>query len=823
MSDEEQSRANITPAVIEDEMKQSYLDYAMSVIVGRALPDVRDGLKPVHRRILYAMNEMGIKHNTPHKKSARIVGEVLGKFHPHGDQAVYDALVRMAQDFSLRYPLIDGQGNWGSIDGDSAAAMRYTEARMNKIAEELLADIDKDTVDFTDNFDGTLKEPVVLPSRIPNLLINGSSGIAVGMATNMPPHNLREIGEALIMLIDNPQASLHDIMEHVKGPDFPTGGIIVGTKGIMAAYHSGRKGRLKVRAVIEEEVSKTNKKMLIIKEIPYMVNKSQLIEQIANAVRDKKIESVTDLRDESDRKGMRIVLELRKDANPAVVMNQLYKHTRCQETFGIINLALVDGEPKILSLKDLLEHHIAHRRIVIRRRTTYDLSKAEARAHILEGLVRALDHIDEIITLIKKAPTVQEAHSSLKSRYGLSDDQSKAILDMRLSRLAALEQEKIRQELEETRKLIADLKAILSDERRILDIIKEEVRLLVEAYGDDRRTMIVEGEDDDIDIEDLIEEEDVVVTMSTAGYMKRTPIDTYKAQRRGGKGIKGAETREEDALEHLFIANTHHYLLVFTNKGKVYWLKVYRIPEAGRYSKGTPIINLVNLSKDERVSAVIPIKQFDNSLYLFMATKNGVVKKTVLEAFSRPRQGGIIALLLDDHDDVVDVKLTDGSKQIMLATAKGMAIKFHERDVRPMGRTSRGVRGIRLAPGDKVIGMIIARDDAVLATITENGYGKRTRISDYRLITRGGKGVRNIVRSPRNGDVVAIKTVSEFDDLMLITAKGIIIRVKAGDISLIGRNTQGVRLMRLHDGDKVVSAAKIVQEENGDLHETSDE
>ena len=1243
----------IITRVIEDEMKQSYLDYAMSVIVGRALPDAKDGLKPVHRRILYAMNDMGMKHNSAYKKSARIVGEVLGKYHPHGDSAVYESMVRMAQDWSLRYLLVDGQGNFGSIDGDNPAAMRYcvtgdtlittkkglvpikdissaaeeadidetvlsyngktnkatkffnsgkhkvialetqtghkiigshnhpvltwtleekpvlrwkrldqlkegdiialsrdglfpttapeltaqhpaqgkdkkiglpkrmtkelafllgalvaegsfhqkkiifnnkdaeyydevkrsalktfkgvelyerdikggckeleiyhqqavkllhnigfeqarserkrvpqailrsprdiqatflkalfegdgsvrlnkdkrhgstvlelcyhskskqlihelkimllnfgistgkpyedkrngchklqinghdnqrqfetaigffskrkneklsaikehnetrmsktdlipylstylrdkypnsilkkynvdryntlrnnlkriigllqkedqllvsmllqrhylfspvasitrnrkeetvysvkvqsgchsfvangfinhnTEARMRRLAEELLSDIEKDTVEMVDNFDGSLKEPKVLPTKIPNLLINGSSGIAVGMATNMPPHNLAEVGQALITLIDNPEAELQELMTYVKGPDFPTGGIIQGNAGIINAYKYG-KGRVKVRAVIEEEETKRGRN-LIITEIPYMVNKSMLIQQMADGVREKRIEGVRDIRDESDRKGMRIVIELKNDANPDVLINQLHKHTRCQETFGINNLALVDNQPKILGLKELLEIFISHRKDVITRRTQYDLTKAQQKAHILEGLVKALDHIDEIIDLIKKAEDVAAAQEKLMGGYGLSEEQSKAILEMRLSRLAALEQEKIRKDLEETQKLIEELKAILADEQMVLDLIKQETKDVIVKYGDARRTQIIEGgEDDDIDIEDLIDQEDMVVTISTAGYCKRLSIDTYKAQKRGGKGIKAATTKEDDALEHLFIANTHHYLLIFTDKGRVHWLKVYKIPEASRYSKGTAIINLVQMTKEEHVSAVIPVKEFNKEEYLTFITRNGTLKKTSLDAYSRPRQGGIIAINLLEGDNLVGVLKTDGKDQLLIATAKGMAVKFHEQDVRSMGRASTGVRGISLGSQDKVIGMVKAPDNGILATITENGYGKKTRIDDYRLISRGGKGVRNIICSPRNGDVVSVKRVEDNDDLLFITGKGIVIRTPSKDISVIGRNTQGLRLMRLSEGDHVATAAKIVQEENGEVQETEE-
>ncbi|MBW2983436.1 DNA gyrase subunit A, partial [Candidatus Woesearchaeota archaeon] len=1201
---------------IEDEMKQYYLDYAMSVIVGRALPDARDGLKPVHRRILYAMNDIGNKHNAAHKKSARIVGTVLGHYHPHGDAAVYEAMVRLAQPWSMRYPLVDGQGNFGcftkdtkvqltdgrqpsfgelveedkqgkknytytidengevkvalirkprltirkadlmkvtldngeelrctlnhkfmlkdgtykeaqdlaggdslmpfytrqatkkdskqelagyplikqpkhdswsfahhladaynieqgiyarsagrvrhhkdfdkhnndpdniqrmhwkehwllhaeltrerhkndaeyvkklaagrkayyakeetkkkisarmskrnkenwkkpsyrarmqqtlsrinkeyvvnnpserkkrserltrrlhslwqdpsyrktmreriikgnknhttnktgkkkflticksvlentgtfnrylyeayrnhvypyghaptwetgwskyfdnkdvmelineatanhtvhatdilnaqedvydltvdgthnfalaagvfvhnSIDGDNPAAQRYTEARMQRLAEEMLADIDKGTVDMAENFDGTLKEPSVLPTKLPNLLVNGSSGIAVGMATNIPPHNLTEVGNAVIELLDNPEAELKDLIQHVKGPDFPTGGIIQGTGGIQQAYMNGR-GRVRVKARFHEE-EKGKKTRLIITEIPYMVNKSALIEQIADNIREKRIEGITDLRDESDRQGMRVVIELRQDANPEVVKNQLYKHTRCQETFGVNSLALVNGQPKTLGLKELLDIFIKHRKQVITRRTQYDLDKAKAKAHVLEGLVKALDHIDAIIQLIKQAANAQKAQEQLMSRYDLSEEQSKAILEMRLSKLAALEQESIRNDLKQTRERIAELEAILASEERVKAIIKEETQDLIKTYGDERRTTIVEGGDDeDIDMEDLIEEEDMVVTLSTAGYVKRTPLDTYKAQRRGGKGIRGATTKEDDVLRHLFIANTHHYLLVFTDKGRVHWLKVYRLPQASRYSKGTPIINLVQMGRDERVSAVIPVKGFDmEGHHLITATEKGLIKKTPLEAYSRPRKGGINAVGLNEGDYVVDVRMTDGDKQLLLATAKGMAVKFHEKDARPMGRTSRGVRGVRLGVDDKVVSMVMVSDEDTIATITEHGYGKRTKVADYRLINRGGKGVRNIVCSPRNGKVVCVKRVDEDDDLLFISSKGTVIRTHVKDISVIGRNTQGVRLMRLGADDKVVAAAKIVKEEDGDVEESEE-
>jgi DNA gyrase subunit A len=693
-----------------------------------------------------------------------------------------------------------------------------TEARMKRIAEEMLKDIEKETVDMTDNFDGSLKEPVVLPTKMPGLLINGSSGIAVGMATNMPPHNIAEIGQAICTIIDNPAIETQELFPIVKGPDFPTGGIIQGTAGIKNAYLYGR-GKVRVKSVIEEEGDDKKGRKLIITEIPYMVNKSMLVTQIAEGVREKKIEGIRDLRDESDRKGMRIVIELKKDANSEVVINQLFKHSRCRETFGIINLALVQGQPKVLGLKELLEIFIEHRRDVIKRRTQYDLMKAKEKEHLLEGLVKALNHIDAIIKLIKESTTSSAAQEGLMHKYALSELQSKAILDMRLSRLAALEQEKIRKELEETQLLIKELQSILADNQKVLNIIKDETKELILKYGDARRTQISEGgdEEDDIDLEDLIDQEDMVVTISTAGYIKRLPLNTYKAQRRGGKGIKAATTKEDDVLEHLFIANTHNYLLIFTNRGKVYWKKVYKIPEAGRYSKGIPIINLVGMEKDEKVSAVIPVKEFNEKEYLTFITKMGIAKKTTLEAYSRPRQGGIIALNLNEGDDVVTVLKTDGTKQLLIATAQGIAVKFNEDDVRSMGRGSTGVRGIRLAADDYVVGMVEAPDEGILATITEHGYGKRTRIDDYRLISRGGKGVINIICSERNGRVVAIRRVEDNDDLMFITAKGIVIRTPARDISVIGRNTQGVRLMKLGEDDSVVSAAKILHDEEEEI------
>ena len=803
----------IKPRLIEEEMKQSYMDYAMSVIVGRALPDVRDGLKPVHRRILFAMHGLAMFHNKPFKKSARIVGEILGKYHPHGDTAVYDAIARMAQDFSLRYPLIDGQGNWGSVDGDSPAAMRYTEARLTKIAEEMLIDIDKETVKFVPNFDESLKEPSVLPSKLPNLLINGSSGIAVGMATNIPPHNLNEVCDGVIELIDNPEASMAEIMNHIKGPDFPTGASILGTTGIKLAHKTGE-GKIKVRARTEIE-EKAGKKRIIVKEIPYMVNKSMLVEQVAELVKLKAITDISDLRDESDRQGMRIVIELKKSANTDVVLNQLYKHSRLQVTFGINMLALVDNEPKTLGIAVLLNEYIKHRQSIVRKRTEFDLKKAEERTHILEGLKIALENIDEAVKLIKASSSVESAREQLITKFSLSKLQAQAILEMRLQKLTSLEQNKLKQELEQLLKLIEELKSILASESRILEIIKKDCLELKQKYGNDRRTEILESEEDeDIDIEDLIDAHKTVVTITREGYIKRLPLVTYSQQQRGGKGIIATDIREGDFVEQLFVAHSHSYILFFTGKGQVHWLKVYQIPEGSRQAKGKAIVNLVNIEPGEKVTAAIPIAKFDDKHNLIMATRKGIVKKTNLVYYSRPRKGGIKAILLDQDDELIDVKLTDGSQQILLATKNGSAVKFNEKDARPIGRTAHGVRGIRLRQDDKVVGMVIADDDKTLITITENGFGKRTKISEYRLINRGGYGVINIKCSERNGKVVEIKTVDDEDEVMFISKNGIIIRTRVHGISVIGRNTQGVRLMRLKSGDdRVVSAARIIFEE----------
>jgi DNA gyrase subunit A len=801
----------ISPKMIEDEMKKSYIDYAMSVIVGRALPDIRDGLKPVHRRVLYSMFELGLFPNKPFRKSARIVGDCLGKYHPHGDLAVYDALVRMAQDFSLRYPLVDGQGNFGSIDGDAPAAQRYTEARLSKVASVMLEDIDKETIDFQPNFDASLKEPVVLPSKIPNLLINGSAGIAVGMATNIPPHNISEICDAVVFSIDNPQCNVAELMRFVKGPDFPTAGTIVGRAGIIDAYSTGR-GKVLVRAK-SEIIEEMGKQKIIVTEIPYQVNKATMIEEIAGLVRDKKITGISDIRDESDRKGMSIVLELKKDANAQIVLNQLYSHTRMQETFGIIMLVLVNNEPRVLNLKGLVGYFVAHRKEVVTRRTRFELKKAEERAHVLEGLIVALNYIDEVVKKIKASRDVVVATNMLISDYKLTEIQAKAILDMKLQRLASLEQEKIRTEHSDLLKLIAELKDILGSEKRIFGIIKDELKEVKQNFGDARKTEIIEAEGKEISQEQLIKPEDVVVTITHSGYIKRTSIDTYKQQGRGGKGIIAAEAKEGDFVEHIFVANTHSYILLFTDRGRIHWLKVYEIPEASRYAKGKAIVNLVQLEQGENVNAFVPVKEFDDRHFLFMATRKGTVKKTNLIEYSKPRKGGIVAITLGEGDNLIGVSLTLGNDQIVLASKEGNAVRFEENDVRACGRSAMGVIGIRLREKDEVVGMEIADDKKQLLTITENGYGKRTGTNEYRLIGRGGSGVINIQCSERNGNVVSIASVTDDDEMVIISKNGVMIRVLAKDISLIGRNTQGVRIMKLDEGDKVVAAAKVVHEE----------
>lgn len=804
----------IIPIDLKDEMKRSYMLYSMSVIVGRALPDVRDGLKPIHRRILYAMNEIGLTSDKPHRKSATIVGEVMGKYHPHGDAAIYDALVRMAQDFSQRYPLIDGHGNFGSVDGDPPAAMRYTEARMARISQKLLADIDKDTVDFQPNFDESLKEPVVLPCRFPNLLVNGSSGIAVGMATNIPPHNLREVIDGVIMLIDNPDAKVEDLMTVIKGPDFPTAGIIVGKEGIRSAYTTGR-GSIRIRAAAQIESLSGGRNRIIVSEIPYQVNKSRLIEHIAELVRDKKIDGITDLRDESDREGIRIVIDVRRDANPNVILNQLYRHTQMQTTFGVIMLVIVNGEPKLLDLKSVISHYIEYQKEIVVRRTRFDLNKAEERAHILEGLKIALDNLDAVINLIRSSRTPDIAREGLMKNFNLTEKQAQAILDMRLQRLTGLERRKIEDELKDIMNLIKELKGILADEQKVLQIIKEELLEIKETFGDDRRTRITAGSSD-FDVEDLIAEEDIAVTLTHQGYIKRMPLNTYKSQRRGGRGITATNPKEEDFVEHLFIATTLNYILFFTDKGRVYSLKAYEIPEASRQARGTAIVNLIPLMPDETIRAVIPIRTFAPDKYLLMATRRGIVKKTALEEFDTKRKTGLLAIRLDPDDDLVSVKRTTGNQEIIIVTAQGLALRFSEEDVRPMGRSARGVIGIRLGDGDTVIGMDVVREDRDLLVVTENGYGKRTPLNQYRTYaSRGGRGVKAITLTDKTGLAVAIKVLEGDDELMCISAEGVVIRMDAADISQQGRGAQGVRVMRLDPEDKVVSIAQIVTKNGG--------
>lgn len=806
--DEEPVRSGINPILIDDEMKRSYISYAMSVIVGRALPDARDGLKPVHRRILFSMNESGITHDKPYKKSARIVGDVLGKYHPHGDTAVYDSIVRMVQDFSLRYPLIDGQGNFGSIDGDQAAAMRYTEVRMDRVAEEMLVDIEKETVPFVPNYDGSLKEPEVLPSKLPNLLINGSTGIAVGMATNMPPHNISEVIDGILMLIENPETQISELMTVIKGPDFPTAAHIMGTAGIKSAYMTGR-GPVKIRAVAEIQELKKDRQQIIVSELPYQVNKAKLIENIAQLVRDKVIAGISDLRDESDRDGIRVVIELSKGTNAKVVLNQLYKHTQMATTFGVINLALVDGKPKELNLKQLLEIYLEYRMEVIQKRTLYDLKKSEERAHILEGLKIALDNIDAVVALIKGSANADEAKKGLMDNFGLDEVQAKAILDMRLQRLTGLETQKIIEELEALLKLIEELKKILASDELKYEIIRTELLELKEKYGDVRRTKIVHNTENVTD-EDLIPEEDVVVTITNSGYIKRIPLDTYTMQRRGGRGIIGMEMKEEDFVENLFISSTHDYILFFTNRGRLYWQKVYEIPEGSRQSRGKAIVNLLELQEGEAVNAMISVEEFAEDKYLFMATRAGTVKKTPLSEFRNPRRAGIIAVSLDEGDELVRVLLTDGKQEIVMVSKKGKAIRFSEEDVRPMGRTARGVRGMTLeGPDDEVVSLDLVDETTTLLTVTDNGFGKRTEYSQYPAHRRGGKGVITIVTNLRNGFVSNVKSVAEDDELMFTSAEGIIIRIPAKDISIQGRNTQGVRVMNIKPGDKVSGMARI--------------
>ena len=802
-------QGKVVPVNLGHEMKTSYIDYAMSVIVARALPDVRDGLKPVHRRILYAMQEAGMGSTKPYKKSARIVGEVLGKYHPHGDSSVYDAIVRMAQDFSMRHMLADGHGNFGSVDGDPAAAMRYTEVRMSKIAELMLQDIDKETVDFVPNYDESLKEPAVLPAKFPQLLVNGTSGIAVGMATNIPPHNMCEVIDGTLMLIDNPEATVEDLMTVIKGPDFPTAGMVLGSEGIRKAYTTGR-GIIKLRANCHIETLSNGKNRIIVTELPYQVNKARLVEKIADLVRDKQIEGITALNDESDRTGMRIVVDLRRDANANVILNQLYKHTQLQDSFGVIMLALIDGKPKVLNLKQVLHYYIAHQEDVITRRTKYELAKAEARAHILEGLTIALDHLDAVIAAIRESRTVDIARNTLMTSFKLSEKQAQAILDLRLQRLTGLEREKIEEEYQEVLKAIEAYKEILADEKKILGIVKKELTEVKNKYGDARRTRLT-IDTSEIDVEDLIAEEDVVITLTHGGYIKRIPLDTYRRQNRGGKGIRGMGTKEKDFVENLLITTTHHTILFFTNRGRVYHLKAYEIAEASRAAKGTAIVNLLQLESDENITAVIQVKGFKPGAYLFMATKKGIVKKTSLEEFQNLRKGGLIAVNLDEDDELIGVKFTNGHHDVILGTKWGMAIVFNEDDVRSMGRPARGVKGIRLVEGDAVIGMDALNAAAEVLTVTAEGFGKRTQANEYRTQTRGGKGIINLKVTEKTGDVIGLRVVHESQELMLISTEGIVIRMNIADISLISRNTQGVKLMRAAENDRVASMAVMEQ------------
>jgi DNA gyrase subunit A len=805
---------NVISVNIEDEMQRSYLDYAMSVIIGRALPDIRDGLKPVHRRILYTMRELGVEFNKAYKKSARIVGDVMGKYHPHGDAAIYDTIVRMAQDFSLRYPLVDGQGNFGSVDGDPAAAYRYTEARLTRVAVAMLEDIEKETVEFIPNFDDRLQEPTVLPSKVPNLLVNGSAGIAVGMATNIPPHNLREVVTALTHLIDHPDAPVDELANLVSGPDFPTGGIIYGRDGIRECYATGR-GRIVVRARAQvEEKESSGRSQIVVTEIPYLVNKARLLELIAELVREKKLEGISDLRDESDRDGMRIVIELKRDAVPLVVLNNLFKHTPMQTTFGAIMLALADGVPKVMNLKELLQRFIDHRHNVITRRTRFDLSKAEEREHVLEGLKICVDNIDAVIAIIRGAATTEEAGQQLRERFKLSERQSAAILDMRLAKLTGLEREKLEEELKELQALIAELKAILASRPRRFGILKQELSEIAAQFGDERRTQIV-ADQGNFSVEDLIAEEDMVITVSHTNYIKRIPVSTYRRQRRGGRGLNGMGTKEDDWVEHLFIASTHDYLMFFTEHGQVYWLKVYDVPQGGRAARGKPIVNCIQVKSDERIASLVPVRQFADDKYLLFATRNGTVKKTVLSAYGNVRATGINAINIEDGDQLIDVQITDGTNDIVLASRHGMSIRFHEKDVREMGRATIGVKGVELEAQDAVIGMVVVRREATLLVVAEHGLGKRSELGDYRVQHRGGKGIITLKRTDRTGEVVALKEVIPDDELMVITRGGVIIRLPVNDIRVIGRNTQGVKIINLDEGDTVQDVARVVNEEEG--------
>ena len=805
-------RQQKVPVYIEDEMRQSFMDYAMSVIISRALPDVRDGLKPVHRRVLYAMYEMSLTHDKRYRKSAGVVGEVLKSYHPHGDTAVYDTIVRLVQNFSMRYPLLDGQGNWGSIDDDPPAAMRYTEVRMHQLAEEILADIEKDTVDFIPNYDDTLREPTVLPSRIPNLLVNGAAGIAVGMATNIPPHNLGEVIDGLIAMVDDPEITIKQLMKHIPGPDFPTAGFIHGIEPIVQAYNEGR-GLIQMRGkAFTETVKRTGKEQIVISEIPYLVSKKRLIEQIAALVNDKKLEGIADIRDESDREGMRIVIELKRDVVAEIIINQLYKHTALQESFGVNMLAIVDGKPKLLNLKEALKAFLDHRKEVVTRRTAYDLRKAEERLHILEGFRIALDNLDAVIALVRNSRDPKVAKEGLMTNFALSEIQAQAILDLRLQRLTGLERDKILEEHRETVQLIAKLRGILGDEKEIYKIIVAELKEIKAKFGDDRRTAIL-NRSEEISIEDLIVEEDMAVTISHEGYIKRNPVTLYRAQRRGGKGKIGTTTREEDFVSYLFVASTHSYILFFTTTGKVYWIKVHELPQASRAARGRPIVNLLNLEQGERVSAFLPVREFQAGRFVVFATKKGLIKKTELMSYANPRPAGIRAIALEDGDEVIGVSLTDGQQEILLSTAEGQSIRFQEDQVRPTGRGTYGVVGMRLDEGDAVVSMEILSRGATILAVAENGFGKRTEMDEYRLQSRGGKGIITMKTTERTGRVVGVQQVTEEDQLMLVTNTGKIIRLRIKDIRVIGRNTQGVHLIDLAEGERVVSLARLAEKE----------
>jgi DNA gyrase subunit A len=814
------SRERILPRLIEEEMQQSFINYSMSVIVSRALPDVRDGLKPVHRRILYAMNELGLVPGRGYKKSATVVGDVLGKYHPHGDGSVYDALVRMVQEFSLRYPLVDGQGNFGSVDGDPAAAYRYTEARLTRIAMTMLEDIDKNTVDFQSNFDDRLREPTVLPSKIPNLLVNGSSGIAVGMATNIPPHNLREVVKAVQLLVDNPDATIGELRKAIKGPDFPTGAYIYGREGIKEAYETGR-GRVVMRARAQiEEKETSNRSQIVVTEIPYQVNKENLVKAIAELAAEKKIEGIVGINDESDKEGMRIVIELKRDIIPNVVLNQLYKHTQMQTTFGVIMLALTNGAPKIMNLKELLQHFIDHRHAVITRRTQFDLEAAQAREHILDGLKIAVDNIDEVIKIIRGSDDTAQADARLRKRFGFSEKQSDAILNMRLAKLTGLEIEKLEAELKEVRATIKELKGILASKPKRMAMLKEEMEDVAKVFGDDRRTEIV-ADQGEFTVEDLIAEEDMVITVSHTGYIKRIPITTYKRQRRGGRGLNGADLKADDWVEHLFIASTHDYLMFFSDRGQVYWLKVHEIPQAGRAARGKPVVNCIAIRPDEQIAALVPVREFTDDKCLIFATRQGTVKKTVLSAYGNVRANGICGINIEKGDELIDVQVCDQNSDIILATKDGMSIRFHQGDVRDMGRATTGVKGIELEKGDEVIGMVVVRRDATLLVVSEKGYGKRSELSDYRVQKRGGKGIITLKKTDKTGSIVALKEVIPDDELMMITRHGVIIRLPVDGIRVIGRNTQGVRVMNLDAGDAVVDVARVVKEDEGGAEEAA--